>query len=193
MGGAGVLGLVDAMAEAGDLLLGGQHAFDVLDRIGAGLVDGVEQAHHALVGAAVQRALERADGAGDGGVDVGEGGGDDAGGEGGGVQFVVGVQDQGDVEGSGGGLGGLDAVEHPEEIGGVGERAVGRNNLKPFAQAVVDGHDHGDLRGQVVGLAHVGVVGVVFLVGVVKAERGDRGAQHFHGRGGWRESCAACR
>jgi hypothetical protein len=72
VGGAGVFGLVDAVAEAGDLLLGGQHVLHVFDRVGAGLVDGVEQAHDALVGAAVQRALERADGAGDGRVDVGQ-------------------------------------------------------------------------------------------------------------------------
>ena len=63
-----------------------------------------QQPHHALVGAAVQRALERADGAGNGGVDVGEGGGDDAGGKGGGVQFVVGVQNERDIEGLGGGF-----------------------------------------------------------------------------------------
>ena len=65
----------------------------------------------------------------------------------------------------------------------MAERAVGRNNLQSLAQPVVDGHDHGDLRGQVVAFAHVGVVGVVFLVGIVKAERGDRGAQHLHRRG----------
>ena len=63
------------------------------------------------------------------------------------------------------------------------ERAVGRHNLQALAQAVVDGYDHGDLRGQVVTFADVGVVGVVFLVGVVKAERGDGGAQDLHRRG----------
>ena len=68
----------------------------VFNGVGAGLVDGEKQAHDGLVGAAVQWALERANGAGDGGVNVREGGGDDAGGEGGGVQFVVGVEDEGD-------------------------------------------------------------------------------------------------
>ncbi len=100
VGGAGVFGLVDAVAEAGDLLLGGQHILHVFDGIGAGLVDGVEQAHDAFVGAAVQRSLERADGAGDGRVDVGQGGGDDAGGKGGGVQLVLGVQHQRHVHGA---------------------------------------------------------------------------------------------
>ena len=85
VGGAGVFGLVNAVAEAGDLLLGGEHVLHVFDGVGAGLVDGEEQAHHAFVGAAMERALERADGAGNCGVNVGEGSGDDAGGEGGGV------------------------------------------------------------------------------------------------------------
>ena len=101
---------------------------------------------------------------------------------------MVGVEDEGDVERAGRGFRGLDAVEHPEKIAGVIERAVGRNNFLSFAEAVVNGHDHGDLGGEVVGLAHVGVVGVVFLVGVVKAERRHGSSQHFHGRGGGREA-----
>jgi len=62
-------------------------------------------------------------------------------------------------------------------------RANGRAEQSPaLADAVVDGHQHGDLRGQIVALAHVGVVRVVFLVGVEKAQRRDRRAQHLHGR-----------
>src|SRR5450631_1844598 len=102
-------------------------------------------------------------------MDVRECGGDNAGGKGGSVQFVVGVQYQRDVQGSRGSLRWLYAVQHPQKVSGVGERAVGRNDLKPFAHSVVDGDDHGDLRSQVIGLAHIGVVGVVFLVGVVEA------------------------
>src|SRR5208282_3124953 len=47
VGGAGIFGFVDAVPKAGNLLLGCQHAFDVIHRVGAGLVDGVEQAHDA--------------------------------------------------------------------------------------------------------------------------------------------------
>jgi hypothetical protein len=65
----------------------------------------------------------------------------------------------------------------------VVQRAVRRHNFFSLAQPVVDGHDHGDLGGEVEAFAHIRVVRVVFLVGVVEAERGDRGAQHFHGRG----------
>ena len=156
----------------------------MLDGIFAGLVDGVEQVHDGFVGAAVQRALERADGAGDGGVHVGERGGDDARGEGAGVELVVGVQDERDVEGLGGGLGGLLAVEHPEEVGGVGERGVGLDDLLAFADAVEDGDDHGDLRGEAEALADVGGVEDGLLVGVVDGEQRDGGAEDFHGRGG---------
>ncbi len=159
--GAGVFGVVDAVAEAGDLLLLGEHLADVLDGILAGLVDGVEEAHGGLVGSAVQRAFEGADGSGDGGVDVGKGGGDDARGEGAGVELVVGVEDEGDVEGADRGVGGLLAVEHPEEVGGVGERGVGVDDGLAFADAIEDGDDHGDLRGEAVGFADVGVVRVV--------------------------------
>ena len=106
----------------------------------------------------MQRAFERADGAGDGGVHVGQGGGDDAGGEGAGVELVVGVEDERDVEGAGGGVGGLFAVEHPEEVGGVREGAVGFDDGLAFADAVEDGDDHGDLRGEAEALAEVGVV-----------------------------------
>ena len=82
----GIFGVVDAVAEAGDLLSSAANIWRTYSTgVGAGFVDGVEEAHGGLVGTAVERAFECADGAGDGGVEVGEGGGDDAGGEGAGV------------------------------------------------------------------------------------------------------------
>src|SRR3981189_2102109 len=109
------------MAEAGDLSPLGLQWLDVSDWVGSGFFDGIEKAHRGFVGSAMEWALEGANGTGDGGVDVGEGGGNDAGGEGAGVELVVGVEDERDVEGAGGGVGGLLAVEHPEEVGGVRE------------------------------------------------------------------------
>src|ERR1700736_1667885 len=106
MGRARIFGVVDAVTEAGDFFLLGEHLPDVFDRVGAGFFDGIEEAHGGLVGSAVKGAFEGTDGSGDGGVDVGEGGGDNAGGEGAGVEFVVGVEDESDVEGAGGGVGG---------------------------------------------------------------------------------------
>ena len=96
---------------------------------------------------------------------------------------MLGVEDEGNVQRPSRCFGGLDAVEHPKEVGRVVQRAVGRHHFFSLAQPVVDGHDHGDLRGQVIALAHVGVVRIVFLIGVVEAERRDRGTQHFHRRG----------
>ena len=183
VGRAGIFGVVDAMAEAGDFFLLGEHLFHVLDWVGARFFDGVEEAHGGLVGSAVEWAFEGADGSGDGGVDVGEGGGDDARGEGAGVELVVGVEDEGDVEGAGGGGGGLLAVEHPEEVGCVRESVVGVDDGFDLADAVEDGDDHGDLRGEAVGLADVGVVRAVGFVGVVDAEERDGGAEDFHRRG----------
>ena len=52
-----------------------------------------------------------------------------------------------------------------------------------FADAIEDGDDHGDLGGEAVGLADVGVVRAVGLVGVVDAEEGDGGAEDLHWRG----------
>jgi len=57
---------------------------------------------------------------------------------------------------------GFSPVSNPQEIAGVGERAVGRDDLETLADAVVDGDQHGDLRGEVVGLADVGVVVLSF-------------------------------
>ena len=79
------------------------------------------------------------------------------------VELVVGVEDESDVEGAVGGVGGLLAVEHPEEIGGVGKRLVGFDDGLAFADAIEDGDDHGDLRGEAEGFADVGVVIVAAL------------------------------
>jgi len=171
------------MAEAGDFFLFGKHLPYVLDGIGAGLVDGVEEPHGGFIGATVEGAFEGADGSGDGGVDVGEGGGDDAGGEGAGVQLVIGVEDERDIEGIGGSVRGLLSVEHPEEVSRVGERGIGLNDGLAFADAIEEGHDHGDLRSESEGFADVGVVGAVGFVGVVDAEQRGRGAEDFHGGG----------
>src|SRR5271170_787443 len=113
---ARVLCVIDAVTEARDLLLLRQHIFYVLDRIEAGFVDGEEHAHHRFIRAAVERTLEGADGSGDSGVYVGKGGGDDAGGEGGGVQLVVGMEDEGDVEGARRSFRRFLPGEHPEEV-----------------------------------------------------------------------------
>ena len=54
---ARILGVINAVPEARDLLLLHQHAFDVLDRIGAGRINRLQNLEDGLVGATVQRAL----------------------------------------------------------------------------------------------------------------------------------------
>ena len=62
-------------------------------------VEGEQQLDHVFIRAAVQRTFQRADGGGDRRINIGKRGGRDARGEGGGVQFMLGVQHQRDVEG----------------------------------------------------------------------------------------------
>ena len=79
---------------------------------------------HGLVGAAVQRPFQGADGCGHGGMHIGKRGRHHPGSEGGRVEFVVGVQDEGDIERALGGLGGLGAIQQQQKIGGVRKRRV---------------------------------------------------------------------
>src|SRR6185437_12348780 len=102
---------VDAVTEAGDFFLALQHSAYVRDGIFLRLVDRVEDAHDGFVGSAVQWPLQGADGAGDGGVHVRKRSGDDTRGEGAGVELMVGVEDEGDVERASGGCRGLFSVQ----------------------------------------------------------------------------------
>ena len=85
------------MAEAHDLFLLGQHPAHALVG-GLGAVETLDQLHRRLVSTAVKRAAQGADSAGDGGVEIGQGCGDHPRGEGGGVEFVLGIKDQRDIE-----------------------------------------------------------------------------------------------
>ena len=89
-----VFGLVDAMAEAGDLLLARELAAnEVVDALAARVLAEVEQhPHHVGVGAAVQRPFERADRRDDRRIDVGQRGRGHASRKRRGVQLVIGVQ-----------------------------------------------------------------------------------------------------
>ena len=121
---ARVVRLVDAVTEAHDELLALELALDEgLDLVHR--ADLVEHDHDFLVGAAVQRAFEGSDGGRHRAVHVAERGDGDATCESRGVEAVIGVQDQADVQTTSHRVGGLLAVEHPEEIGGDIKRLVG--------------------------------------------------------------------
>ena len=132
-----------------------------------------------FVGAAVQRALERGDAGGGGGVNVGKRRGHDARGEGGGVQFVIGVQGERDVEGSLHHFVGLLAGEGVEEIRREAELRIAGDDILAVAQAVEGGDDGRGLRHQLDGLALALASGDMSLAsGIVQATA-------------WRRRCAA--
>ena len=112
------------MAEAHDARLVGERLADPALRLG-GILDLLHHEHDLLVGPAVERPFERADARHYRGMNVAEGGGGDAGGEGRGVELVIGVEDEGHVEGLGGERSGLLAAHHVEEIAGEDRRGLG--------------------------------------------------------------------
>ena len=184
VGGAGIEGLVDAVADAHDLFFVREAVFDE----GVDFIEGANFFEHlddSFVGAAVEGAFEGADGRGDRGVKIGEGGDGDAGREGGGVHAVVGVDNVGDVEGFDGGCAGLLAVHEVEEVGGFGEIVADGGKVFALAGAVEVGDDHWDLRTDGEGDLAVGVlVGLTGLGAlVVEAKHGDAGADDVHGVG----------
>ncbi len=99
---------------------------------------------------------------------------------------MVGVQNERHIQRLFGGGRGLFTVQHQQEVAGMGERRIGLHHRLAFADAVIGGHDHGDLRGQSDGLGEIAVVVDLLGVGVVKRQRGNGGAQDFHGRGRFR-------
>ncbi|CVN60105.1 Uncharacterised protein [Streptococcus pneumoniae] len=188
-GHAGVAVLVDAVAEAHDLLLLGQGVLHPCLRSGGGVLTGlllpdadlVEGVHHGLVGAAVQRALERADRTGHGRVQVGERRGDHARGEGRGVERVLGVQHHRDAERVHDLRGGLLAERHPQEVLRVVQVLTRLHHLLAAATALVVGDDGWERREQRLGLLQLGLGGGVLRLRVVRAEHGHGGAADVHG------------
>ena len=94
---------------------------------------------------------------------------------------MVRVQDQRDIECPLRRRRGLLAVQHKQEIRGVGERAVGLYNGMSLTNTVVSSNDHRDLRSDANRLVHIGFGVVALFLGIVERQRRDRGAQHVHG------------
>ena len=137
--------LVNAMADAHDLLLLRQHALDVgVDFVFA--ADFLEHVDDAFVGAAVQRAFQRADGRGDGGIKIGQRRDGDARAEGRGVHAVIGVQDKRHVEGVARFLRLRLAVDQIKEMRGLGQIVAHRRQRFALARAMKIRGDDADLR-----------------------------------------------
>lgn len=178
--GAWVVGLIDAVTEAHDLVF----LRELVERVLLGSFwrsDFVEHDHDAFVGAAVKRAAQAAYGGGDCAVDVAERADDDASAESAVVEAVISVQDEANVEGLGHRGRGLVAADHVEHVGCDGQGLIWRNEglaLTVAVECAEDGGRDGEERQSFV--AHAGEVGRVGL-GIDEAHRADCGAEHVHG------------
>src|SRR5262245_4163131 len=102
--------------------------------------------------------------------------------EGGRVKFVIGVKDEGDVEGALGGIGRDLSVQHQEKVCGMGERTIRIDYRLALANAVVGSDDHWDLRGEANRLMNVGVAIIALLLRIVERKSRDNGAEDVHGQ-----------
>ena len=176
---ARILGAIDAMAEAGDRRAGLALFLHIVGGAG-GIADFLRHPHHVLGGAAMRRARQRGDRRRDRGMQIGLGADHHAGRERRGVGAVLGVQDEIAVDQLRGVAARLLALEHPQEIGGVTERIVGRDRLEPGADARMGGDDHRHLRAQPHALAQRRRARIIGRVRIEAGERGHRRAQHIH-------------
>ena len=125
--------LINAMAEAHDELFSADE-FENASFCIIGCVEMLDEFHGGFIGSSVQRAPQRADSASDGGIEVRQGRGDGAGGESGGIEFMLGVENQGHIDGAAVELIGLLAVQHMEELPGYA--VIVRCRFNPFAALV---------------------------------------------------------
>ena len=147
---------VHRVTEAHDLLV----ALEPVAHVRLGVLrraDLLEHLHRLFVRAAVQRSFERRHRAGDRAEHVGERGRDDPRRERGGVHRVVRVEDERGVERVGVLGARLVPQEHPQEVGGVGQLRVGRQDVLAGAQPVVVRDQRRGLRDQAERLAELGL------------------------------------
>ena len=129
MRGARIVIFVDAMAEAHQYCFAGFHALDVRGNVGE-RADFEQHAEDFFVGAAVERAVERGRGGGGGRVGIDVRTSHAAHGVRGTILFVVGVQDEENIErafesGIGTVLQLRGAEEHVQEIAAIAQIVVG--------------------------------------------------------------------
>ena len=166
------------MPEAHDLLFALQHAHQA----GFGFFGSLElldQLHGRFVGTAVQRAAQGTDGAGYAAVDVRQRGGTNASGEGRRVEFVLGVQNQGNVHHLLVQLARLLAVQQLQEHTADGiALSVGGIDTHAFVGEAVpvsdDGREH---RQHTVDLV---VLLAEVLLGFQVTQHGATGTHHVH-------------
>src|SRR3954451_4840540 len=164
---------IDAVTEAGDLHLPRKlSANGLVDPLGRRiLADLDQQAHHVGIGAAVQGTLQRANRADGRRVQVGERCGGHARGKRGGVQFMIRVQHERDIERARGERVRSLAFQHVEKIRGVPERGIRLDQTATRLQPAVGRDESRYLRGEAHGLAIIRGLRVVSYLGIVLPER----------------------
>ncbi len=117
------------------------------------------------------------------GVDVGLGGDGLAAGEGGGVEGMVRVQGQADIQVVGGLRVCFGACQHVEEVGRVLQVFSWSQGLQPRTDAVPGRHQGGEAGDEPHGLFRLLMPVGGYGLGVVHGQHGYRGLQHVHGGG----------
>src|SRR5205814_7369540 len=186
--GAGIVILVNAMAEAHEFNFAG---FDALDEVGD-FADGTNFMEHAddfFVGAAMKRTVESGDGGGSGGIRIDVRAANAADDVSGTVLFVISVKDEENVERAferrirtitrfGG------AEKHVQKIAGIAEIVVRIDKRHAERVAISEGGDRGHFTDQAkrLFLARFRVQDVLRVV-VERGKPGDGGDHHAHGMG----------
>src|SRR5580765_6253203 len=93
------------------------------------------------------------------------------------------MQDQGDIQGAFRRVRRCIAIQHEEEVRSMRQVAVRLNYVLALANAVVSGHDHGNLRSQPDRLVHIGIMIVLLKFRIIEGKRGHGGPQYIHGKG----------
>ncbi len=94
---------------------------------------------------------------------------------------MIRMQDESDIQSPLGRGGGFGPVQLQQKIGGVRDRAVGFNHWLAFADAVISGNDHRDLRSQPNRFSDIGIVIIFSGVRIVQRQRRNRCTQNVHG------------
>ena len=179
---ARVLGLVHAVAKAGELVLLRDRLLDERGNV-VGRGDLLEHLHRPVGRAAVERPLQRAEGRGHRGVEVRVRRRGHPRDERRRVQPVLGLEDEARVQHRRRARVLLLGPGHLGEVLGVPERRVRRDRLLALPPADVAREDRRHLRHEAQRLRVLGLGRVVALRRVLEARRAHDRAEHIHRRG----------
>src|SRR6185369_5232412 len=100
-----------------------------------------------------------------------------------GVEFVIRVEDERNIERSSCGVAGDFPVQHVQEVAGMRKRTVGFDEWQALPNAIVSGNNHRDLCGNAKRLVEIGGCVVRLLFRIEEGQCRDDGPQHVHREG----------